>query len=385
MKFNNITLYKPKGGKTYCFKIPSWAKPEKRHFNTQQVVKKKAEQIRDDYLTQRQTESQGIIFQDAYLDKAIEAYLTSKGYLAKRSFTAYKATILEFKNFVISKLGKIPRIQDIDKPTCEGYLQGLLDRGLNAHTRNDRRNILADLFNYAVDNNWLFKSPVKKIPKINEPDSNHPEPLPKEKVEILLNGLEKIKDNPHYRHKCYYEIMAITYYAGTRISEVTHLFKQDIEFQNFRIFIHNKTMPDGTQYKTKTKKNRHTPITKELEPILRLWMGKTKDNPSALLFPNANGNPIKIDHIRNVIKGIMRRLGFSREDISAPLHRPRHTFTTNQLMAGTTETLVQDALGHKTNIMTRHYTHLKPEFIKKQFDKVSYGQTKAVGYNEKHK
>ena len=104
MNFKKPKLYKPENGKTYCFKIPSWAKPVERHFNTRQINKEEAERVMDEFLTQRLKQVQGIVFDDAYLDKVIETYLTAKGYLAKRSFTAYKSTVLEFKGYLFCAL-----------------------------------------------------------------------------------------------------------------------------------------------------------------------------------------------------------------------------------------------------------------------------------------
>jgi site-specific recombinase XerD len=375
MNFKKPKLYKPENGKTYCFKVPAWAKPTERHFNTRQVNKEEAERAMEEFLTQRLKQVQGIVFDEAYLDKVIEAYLVAKGYLAKRSFTAYKSTVLEFKGFVVSKLSRMPKIQEIDKPLVEAYLQGLLDKGLNPHTRNDRRNILTNLFIYAVDNNWLLKNPVEKIKKIPEPDSAYPKPLSEEEVTKILNYLKRMKHDKSYQIKCYYEIMASVYYAGLRISEVTHLLKTDLEFSLCRINLHNKTI-DKETYRTKTGRNWHTPIVSELELILKKWLDQVKDNPSSLLFPNSHNKPIKVDHIYNVMKKVMQKLGFPQEKIARPLHRGRHTFTSITRQKGVEEPLVQQALGHKTNIMTRHYTHLSPEHIRNKFNRLSYGQSK---------
>ncbi|MFA5350209.1 MAG: site-specific integrase [Candidatus Omnitrophota bacterium] len=353
--------------------MPAWTKPTKRHFNTRQANKKDAERVRDEFLAQRLAQANNETYTEAYLDKVIEVYLTAKGYLAKRSLTAYKATVLEFKDFAVLKLGKMPKIQEIDKPLCEAFLQSLLDKGLNPHTRNDRRNILTNLFIYAVDNSWLLKNPVEKIKKIPEPDSAYPKPLDEEEVKKILNELKEMKDDKAYQIKCFYEIMALVYYAGLRISEVTHLLKSDLEFSSYRINLRNKTIGKEI-YRTKTGRNWNAPIVSELEPILRKWMDKVKDNPSSLLFPNSNGAPIKIDHIYNVIKRVMLKVGFPPDKIARPLHRGRHTFTSITRQKGIEEPLVQQALGHKTNIMTRHYTHLSPEHIRNKFNKLSYGQ-----------
>lgn len=148
------------------------------------------------------------------LDNCITIYLGSKKYLAKKSYSAYRYTINEFKDFVFDNLHKILEISDVDRILCEDFLQNLLEKKLNPHTVNDRRGILCNFFNYCVDNEWITKNPVIKIKKIIEPDNISPNPLTIEQVDILLASL-----------KCsrYYEIMAIVYYAGLRISEVTHL------------------------------------------------------------------------------------------------------------------------------------------------------------------
>lgn len=388
MKFDNVALYKPEGGKTYCFKIPAWAKPNKRHCNTHQANKEEAAKVRDEYLTQMQSQGHGLVFNDAYLDKVIEAYFASKGYLAKRSFTAYTSTVLEFQDFVTSKMGRIPKIQEIDKPLCEAYLQGLLNRGLNPHTRNDRRNILTNLFRYAVDNNWLHKNPVSKIGKIEEVESDHPDPLSLNEVKSILDYLKVLNSSDNkYRCKCYYEIMAVVYYTGARISEVTHLFKTDVDFAMCRINIRSKIIPKEfsgeigrdnkpivKKYRTKTKRQWSTPIVPELEIIVRQWMKQVKDNPSPLLFPNLNSCPVDTDDVYNVVRKVMQKLGFSAERISRPLHRGRHTFASITRQKGVEEPLVQQALGHKSNIMTRHYTHLDPRHIRDEFRGLSYGQ-----------
>jgi len=387
MKFDIVTLYKPKNCKTYCFKVPTWAKPDNRHFNTHQPVKKDAERVRDEYLTQLWNRVNNQTYTEAYLDRVIETYLESKKYLAETSFKKYRQTVQEFKDFIVSRLAKIPKIQEIEKPLIEAYLQNLLDNGKSTQTRNDKRNILTNLFIYAVDNKWLLTNPVKKIKKIDETESEHPEPLNQEEVGTLLNYLKNLNLTiKKYRCKCYYEIMAVVYYAGLRISEVTHLFKADIDFVLYRIAIHNKILSkeysgrisEGGQkiakeYQTKTKRNWYAPIVPELEDILKQWLAKVKNNPSPLLFPNLNGCPIDTDDIYKVVKKAMIKLGFPPDKVNRPLHRGRHTFAsiTRQKVE---EALVQQALGHTSNIMTRHYTHLAPDHIRNKFKGLSYGQ-----------
>ena len=226
MKFNKVRLYIPTGGKTYCFKIPVWAHPKKRYFNTRQSARKEAENIRDDYLTQCQVRGNNQIYQDAYLDQVIEAYLTSKGHLAETTLKKYTQTLNEFKDFVVSRLARTPKIQEIEKQLIEIHFQALLDKGLTPQTRNGKRDSIFSLFIYAVDSNWLAKNPVEKIKGIEELEAKSPDPLSLEEVKVILNYLKNLGlavSGRMNRCQCYYQIMAVVYYAGLRITEVTHL------------------------------------------------------------------------------------------------------------------------------------------------------------------
>jgi|GEM_PF-5464346 len=391
MKFNQVKLYLPQGGKTYCFKVPSWAHPKKRHFNTRQSAKKEAENIRDDYLTQCQVRGNNQVYQDAFLDQVIDAYLTSKGHLAKTTHKKYTQTLNEFKDFVVSRLARMPKIQEIEKRLIEIHLQALLDRGLLPQTRNGKRDTISSLFIYAVDSNWLDRNPVEKIKGIEELEPKSPDPLSLGEVKVILDYLKNLGlsvSGKKNRCQCYYQIMAVVYYAGLRITEVTHLLKTDIIFEEHRIRVENKILPkeysgerdkEGRSveknYRTKTKRKWYPPIVPELEVILKEWMVMVKDNPAPLLFPNLNDRPVDYDDIYKTVKKAMIRLGFPPEKISSPLHKGRHTFASITVpLAG--EPLVQKALGHKSNIMTRKYTHLSPDYVYSQFKELSYGQDK---------
>ena len=102
MKFTQVKIYKPPGGNTYCFKIPTHLKPVKRHFNTRQTNKDEAERIRDEYLTQMVSRANNQIFTEAYLDMTIDAFLTAKAGNAKKTRIKYKSALLEFKEFGIN-------------------------------------------------------------------------------------------------------------------------------------------------------------------------------------------------------------------------------------------------------------------------------------------
>ena len=320
-------------------------------------------------IDQTYAQSNDKVYEEAYLDKAVEAYLIAKKGLSKKAFVKYRSVVVDFMSFVVRELACMPKLDAIKRNVVEKYLAKLIDKGQSPKTYNDKRNILTNLFIYGVDSGWIKANPVHKIHALSEPDQ-HYVPLSREDIEKVLAHLKKVNDK-WQNNNCYYEIMAIIYYAGLRISEVTHLLREDIDFKTHTIHIRNKTI-NGKQYNTKTRRNWRAPMNDTLETILKASLKKTKENESELLFPNSKGNPIKNDMIALKIKKVMRKLGFPEEKMKKPLHGGRHAFASYALECGIPEQVVQKALGHKSNIMTKHYTYLSPQHMKEQFDKLSY-------------
>lgn len=374
--FKKPDLYMPKTCKTYCFRMPKYVDPRRGQVNTWATAEKEAEKVRDDMIRQALARKNNDVYEEAYLDKVIEAYLSAKTTVNKKTYKRYSSVVRDFMGFVTRELMHIPTMTEIKRPLIEKYLATLMRRGLCNNTVNDMRNILVNLYVYAVDNNWVQVSPLRKIKKLPEPEP-HFEPLTMEEVRKILEHLKNERNN-HRRLECYYEIMAVIYYAGLRISEVTHLLKTDIDFNDHVINVHNKTI-NGEAYVTKTKRNWRAPINAELETILKEWIEKTRGNRSVLLFPNSKNKIIKNDHIGKEVKKVMRKLEIAEEKVCKPLHGGRHAFCSHALASGVPEMIVQSALGHRSNIMTRHYAHLSPEYVRDQFNKLNYGHDQKDG------
>ena len=362
-------LYKPKTCKTYCFRMPVSVDARRIQVNTWKTNEREARKAMKEIIEQSYAHAHDQVYEDAYLDKAVETYLTAKKGLSRKSFVKYRTVILDFMAFAVREIASMPKLEDIRKSLVEKYLTNLLDLGQTAKTYNDKRNILTNFFIYAVDSGWVKANPVHHIPHLPEPDSHYVPPT-REDIERILSSLRESRDRRD-KNRCYYEIMTVIYYAGLRISEVTHLLRDDIDFKTHTIHVRNKVIGDR-QYNTKTRRNWRAPMNSALESILRDWLRKTSGRKSELLFPNSKGKPIKNDMVAVKVKNVMKDLGFPPEKMKKPLHGGRHAFASYAMESGVPEQVVQKALGHKSNIMTKHYTYLSPEHMKEQFDKLSY-------------
>jgi len=371
------SLYRPKiKGEirltTYCFRLPASLDPKRPQINTGETNKDKAGRVRDDILDQGVSKKNNDTYTEAYLDRSVEAYLEYKEpRLAKASFKSYRLTIRDYEQFVKDRCGSIPKMTEIETTIPEAFLNKQKTDGKSDKTYNNKKIILSNFYKWNLKHNYVAKNPVSDIPdlRVSDPDVKA---LPREYIALILREL-KDEDNPLRQNKGYYEIMATIYYAGLRISEVTHLTADDLDWQNSLIHIHSKTV-NGLAYQTKTKQAWYAPLSKELKPILTSYIKEHRDRKSPWLFPNTHGKPIKNDLIAHEIKKIMRRLNFPPEYIKRPLHSGRHAFTSHSIESGVPEWVVQKALGHRSNIMTKRYTHLSPEYVKEQFDKLTYRQ-----------
>ena len=111
---------------------------------------------------------------------------------------------------------------------------------------------------------------------------------------------------------------------------------------------------------TKTKYDRHIPISK---PLKELLSGIEKIDGCEYLF---NDNGKKIGDFKRSFYTACRNAGL--KDLH--IHDLRHVFASKMVMGGTSLYITGELLGHKTPQMTMGYAHLMPDGLKKAMDDV---------------
>jgi integrase/recombinase XerD len=181
--------------------------------------------------------------------------------------------------------------------------------------------------------------PSPKIPK------TLPDILSKEEVLSLFEAIRPTK------HKA---IMATTYSAGLRISEVCSLEITDIDTQ--RMLIHVR---DG-----KGKKDRYVMLSDQILALLDDYY-KSLPPQSTYLFPGQNPHrPISHTAVGKVLRNAVQKVGLSKK---VSMHTLRHSFATHLLEAGGDIRVLQVLLGHSsihttvryTQVTTHHLAHTK--------------------------
>ena len=161
-----------------------------------------------------------------------------------------------------------------------------------------------------------------------------PGTLSQEEVTALINA------NTYLKHK---SILSMIYACGLRISEVVHLRKADVDWNQNRLFIKAG----------KGKKDRYVFFPVKLKTVL---MEYEKQYPCQYwYFEGQEGGQYSVRSIQAVFHQSLER---AKVDAYATVHTLRHSYATHLLEAGVDLRNIQAALGHSSPKTTEIYTHL---------------------------
>jgi site-specific recombinase XerD len=157
--------------------------------------------------------------------------------------------------------------------------------------------------------------------------------------------LDKIPaDNPYdLKKRAIFELM---YSSALRLSEVSKLTVEDIDFENRMLLIRQ----------AKWRKDRVVPVSLVAMKFLNLYLG-TRRNKEEKVF-NLKGARINV-----LFKKMLKKMGMYRKGLSA--HSIRHSTATHLLENGADLRYVQELLGHESIETTIVYTHELYESVKR--------------------
>jgi len=141
-------------------------------------------------------------------------------------------------------------------------------------------------------------------------------------------------------------LLALTYAAGLRLSEVCALQLSDIESAPERMCIKVR--------QGKGAQDRYTLLSPRLLAMLRRYWRDQR--PRTWLFPNRSGRaPIDVNTAQRIYCAARDAAGIAPE---GGIHSLRHAFATHLIEAGVDLPTVQRLLGHGHISTTMRYVHL---------------------------
>lgn len=214
------------------------------------------------------------------------------------------------------------------------------ERNSSKTTIDNIRRILSSFFTWLEDEDYIVKSPVRRIHKVKT-EKRIKDTYTDEALELMRDSVEEIRD------LALIDILAST---GMRIGELVMLNKNDINFEERSCIVFGKG-----------SKEREVYFDARTKIHLQNYLESRTDGNRAL-FVSLNGK-----HERLQINGAERRLRELGKRLNIPKvhpHKFRRTLATAAIDKGMPIEQVQQLLGHQKIDTTMHYCMVKQENVK---------------------
>ncbi|HEY8402032.1 MAG TPA: tyrosine-type recombinase/integrase [Cytophagaceae bacterium] len=286
------------------------------------------------------------------------AELWLENYKAGKEYKTYKMYETTLKNHIVKELGHM-KLTDVKPFHLEGLLTKRKKEGLTKTLINIRM-VAKQMFEDAVENNYLIKNPANKLefPTVHKPERR---PLTDKEIQIVKNAKFTLKQKA---------FVFILLYAGLRRGEALALTKNDIDLEKDIINV-NKTVVFQNNRPilkeiTKTEAGmRQVPIIQILKPVLEEYLKKVKY--MYLFQPEKSRGLMTESAYRSFWNTIWRCLNKTAGgnhkviafDKEITPHNFRHSYATMLYYAGVDVKQAQYLLGHASAEVTLEiYTHL---------------------------
>lgn len=293
-----------------------------------------------------------------------------------------------YKKHISPYRGKM-YLKDIKQLDIKKRIKELDKAGYKYETKNKVRIVMLDMFNKAIENEYVVKNPAKGISvKRNE-----------EKDIKVLSVEEQAIFFDYCKGTFYDNLFTVAVTTGMRIGELAGLKWSDIDWDKGVINVRRTLVYQ--KYESDTKKEFHIeqpktntsirsiPISRQCELALkRQYMQKIvvagkapkcktpKEEFKDFLFTTKFNTPINSQLACDAIKRIIDEVNLTRDTLDEmeafSSHCFRHTFATRCFESGIQAKTVQAYLGHATLQMTMDlYTSVMPKHLKSEMEKVS--------------
>ena len=259
---------------------------------------------------------------------------------SKRTTKYYESTLLKMN----SKMNKgITHMTTDDLRTYLTDYQKINDCS-KASVDNIRRN-LSSFFSWLEEENYILKSPMKRIHKIKV-DKVIKETYSDETLELLRDNCDCLRD------LAIIDLLAST---GMRVGELVKLNINDIDFENRECVVFGKG-------------NKERPVYFDARTKIHLknYLNSIKDSDPALFVSlDAPHERLNISGVEIRLRQLGRRLGIQK----VHPHKFRRTVATKAIDKGMPIEQVQSLLGHSQIDTTMHYAMVNQNNVKESHRK----------------
>jgi site-specific recombinase XerD len=265
------------------------------------------------------------------------------GFLAaKRLEGCSEKTLVFYRNTIEKMLESVPKsVKGITTEDLRGYLSDYQNNhSVSKVTIDNIRRNLSSFFSWLEDENYIMKSPVRRIHKVKATTSVK-ETYSDEELERLRDGCTEIRD------LAMIDILAST---GMRVGELVRLNRADINFNERECVVFGKGDKERVVYfDARTKIH------------LQYYLdGRNDDNPALFVGLKSPFDRLEIGGVETRLKKIGTDLNIDK----VHPHKFRRTMATTAIDKGMPIEQVQKLLGHEKIDTTLHYAMVKQSNVK---------------------
>ena len=268
---------------------------------------------------------------------AVEAFISAKRIegCSEKTLSYYRKTI----EAMTSGIGK--NAQQITTDELRKYLTSYqIKRGSSKVTIDNIRRILSSFFSWLEDEDFIVKSPVRRIHKVKTAKVIK-DTYTDEALELMRDNCSTARD---------LAIIDLLASSGMRVGELVTLNREDINFNERECVVIGKGNKERLVYfDARTKIH--------LQNYLSC---RTDANPALFVSLKAPYDRLMIGGVETRLRELGKRLNLSK----VHPHKFRRTLATSAIDKGMPIEQVQQLLGHQKIDTTMHYAMVKQQNVK---------------------
>jgi len=281
-------------------------------------------------------------------------YLQNEKQYSENTVISYMNDITSLINFLNNE--DLGELKFTTNRIAKFYIAYLHD---NYDPKSIRRKIssVKTLFNYLLDEGVVKDNPFKNVvlPKVGK---KLPKFIYEDEMVDFLNNINT--DKPiGFRNKTIFELL---YGCGLRVSELTNIKINEIDFVKQELLVHGKGSVERIVPIHNLAINTIKQYLLEARPILKI----RSEQDNNFVFINHRGNQLTARGVRDILE---REIKKQSSTLKVSPHSFRHSFATHLLNNGVDLRIVQELLGHVSLSTTQIYTKISKEKLQEEYKK----------------
>lgn len=276
-------------------------------------------------------------------------YLKYERNYSERTIQEYGNDLEDFEKY-FSSIDKSLSLENIDSDIIRGWMEEMMDKGNSASSVCRRLSSLKSMYKFSLSRGLVQKDSSRMITGPKK-EKRLPNFIKDDDMQLLLD--KSMWNMTDFRDVCERTILLVFYETGMRLSELTSLDDDMVDFVSLQIKVTGKR-----------NKQRLIPFGEELRQELQYYI-KVRDEKTVRqnnsFFVNGKGQRMTGEMVRYRVQKNLGRVCTQKK--RSP-HVLRHTFATTMLNHGAGLESVQKLLGHESVATTEIYTHTTFEKLK---------------------